>query len=101
MEAVPKMLAKLGCLQETLKKEATVAMLSEDMDTVDMLEPRLDGIDALLVLARDAPHTEDLLRALAPLETVESASDLDLAVLAAAAAAIPLGEPAEKKSRTS
>ncbi|CAK0874888.1 unnamed protein product [Prorocentrum cordatum] len=85
--AAPKMLAKLGRLK--------------DMDTVDMLEPRLDGLDALLVLARDAPHTEDLLRALVPLETVESASDLDLAVLAAAAAAIPFGEPAEKKSRTS
>ena len=82
-----------------MKAEATAAMLSDDMLKLDELEPCLDGIDTLLVLARDAAPTAELMRALEPLQTVQLSSDLDLAVLAAVAAAIPYGEPAAKKSR--
>ena len=95
-----KVLATLSAIEKTMQQEATALMIAEDIEKLDELEPRLDGLGVLLVLARDASPTAELMRVLKPFESAVSADDLDISGLAAAAAAVPHEDNAAKKLRT-
>ena len=96
---VAALLGKLGGFEDQLKGAATQMMLSDDMDGVDAIEPKLSALHVLLVVARDAPVSTDLLAVLKPFDAVGAAADLEAAALSAAAEAVPEGARPSKKMR--